>query len=114
MQTVSVSSTVIDGPNSDRSNITEDIVERILSGAEIIRTHRWSAAFPSVSRSLVDVLDKKNYVDRGGCNSYVDTDLQFAACGDYLSENRHIFGKIEGATLSGLFAAKGILQSLQK
>lgn len=113
MQTVCVSA-LADGPNSGRGNITEDIVERILSGAEIIKTHRWSAAFPSLSEPLENVLDKYNYVEAGGSNSYVDSQLHFAACGDYLPHDTQVFGRIEGAAISGLAAAKGILRCLQK
>lgn len=113
MKMVSVHSTVTN-QGSPHSNITEDVVERILSGAEIIKTHRWSAAFPSVKEPLITVLNKESYVERGGGLSYVDTNLHFAACGDYLPTDQKIFGKIEGAAASGLAAAKGILQSLKR
>lgn len=74
--------------------------------------HRWGAAFPVVSSSLHTLLDHENYQLHGKKNSYVDSKLKFAACGDYFHEK--LSGRVEGAAISGQVAALSVLSILGK
>ena len=61
--------------------------------------HRWSAAFPKLPNNdpAISAMDD---------DIYHDWDQQFVACGDYMGQYT---GRVEGAYLSGLEAAKTIL-----
>lgn len=73
--------------------------------------HRWSAGFPSLNADLNHILDHDGFQVQGGGRSFVSKAAHFAACGDYLVP-KNIQGRIEGAALSGIAAADGILATL--
>ena len=68
---------------------------------ELSMGHRWSAAFPSLK-------DKKPSSDM---RCYVNMNARFIACGDYFDGSSP--GRIKSAAVSGLEAAKHLLQGLQ-
>ena len=103
----------INSANSNPDNsVTKDIVNEIIRNADVIKTHRWSAAFPLVTEDLTSKLDSSAYEVDGKLNCFIDKHLHFAACGDYLSSNSQILGSVEGAVISGKQVAESIIPFL--
>lgn len=91
------------------------LIHQLLSISNIaaIEGHRWGAARPAMKKSLLDVLDKKHYQELGNGLCYVDPEMGFAVCGDYMPADSRIIGVVEGAVCSGHQAARSIVQSIR-
>ena len=74
-----------------------------------IKGHRWGAAFP-----LQAIIKSDGSSSLPAQQSYhIDVEAKFIAIGDYLPRNDGGFARIEGATLSGVSAAKSLLTPLK-
>lgn len=74
--------------------------------------HRWSAAFPNAVKPPEEVLPTVGYIELGKSRAFIHPLTQFAACGDYLPEAT-VRGRIEGAVLSGIAAADGVMRAIR-
>ena len=79
----------------------------VVVDVELSIGHRWSAAFPSITK-LADNNNNNKEEEQPNKKCYVNWNARFIACGDYFDSSSS--GRIESAAVSGLEAAQNLIQ----